>query len=86
VEHADTISDPFLNRPVDTPAIGDCPAAYHNGCCTFGFVDGHAELHKWQELKYWSPVTQSTTYPKNNEPGTGLDVQWMVQHSSACFD
>jgi prepilin-type N-terminal cleavage/methylation domain-containing protein/prepilin-type processing-associated H-X9-DG protein len=82
-EHADSINDAFLMTGLNTPGFDDCPAAYHNGACGFGFVDGHAEMHKWLELKYWPRVTQTDSFPGNDEPGTGPDVQWMLQHTSA---
>ena len=36
---------------------GDVPATYHNRATGFSFVDGHAEVHKWQ--------SDSTVYPVN---------------------
>jgi len=82
-EHADSINDSFIAPNLNTPGIGDCPADYHNGACGLSYVDGHAEIHKWQELRYWPPVTRTTSFPGNYEPGTGLDVRWMEQHTSA---
>ncbi len=82
-EHADSINDSFLMTGMNNPSFDDCPAAYHNGACGFGFADGHAEIHKWMLLKYWPKVAQIDNYPGNNEPGTGTDVQWMLQHTSA---
>ncbi len=82
-EHADSINDGFLMFSMTRPGFDDGPADYHNGDCGFSFVDGHAELHRWQQLQYWPPVTQSTWNNSITEPGSGPDVQWMVQHTSA---
>jgi prepilin-type N-terminal cleavage/methylation domain-containing protein/prepilin-type processing-associated H-X9-DG protein len=84
-EHADSINDGFLVTDVNIPSFGDGPADYHNGACGFGFVDGHAEIHKWLRPKYWPAVHASPTwnFPGIGEPGTGPDVQWMVQHTSS---
>jgi prepilin-type processing-associated H-X9-DG protein len=84
-EHADTINDAFLIFDVVTPSFGDLPADYHNGAGSFSFVDGHAEIHKWQQSQYWPPVRQvnTTSGQINFEPPKGPDCQWMLQHTSA---
>jgi prepilin-type N-terminal cleavage/methylation domain-containing protein len=83
-EHADTINDAFMIFNAAVPEFADCPADYHVGAGSFSFVDGHAEIHKWQLLKYWPPVKQvNTTTQFNFEPPNGQDCQWMLQHSSA---
>jgi prepilin-type N-terminal cleavage/methylation domain-containing protein/prepilin-type processing-associated H-X9-DG protein len=86
-EHADTINDAFMLFDVSVPNFSDCPADYHNGAGSFSFVDGHAEIHKWQLLKYWPRVRQfNPTTMINNEPPSGQDCQWMLQHTSARLD
>lgn len=84
-EHPDSINDGFLVTDVEYPRFGDGPADYHNGACGFGFVDGHAEIHKWLQPQYWPPVhaAESWKFPGISEPGTSSDVQWMVPHTSA---
>ncbi len=84
-EHPDSINDGFLVTDVNNPGFGDGPADYHDGACGFGFVDGHAELHKWIETRYWPAIhtTASSTFQGISEPGSGPDVQWMVLHTSS---
>ncbi len=82
-EHADSINDAFFMFDMVHQHFDDGPADYHSGACGFSFVDGHAEIHKWLQLQYWPPVTQSTWTNDITEPGHGPDVQWMVQHTSA---
>jgi prepilin-type N-terminal cleavage/methylation domain-containing protein/prepilin-type processing-associated H-X9-DG protein len=82
-EHADSIDNAFFMFSMTSPGFYDGPADYHNGACGFSFVDGHAEIHQWQQSQYWPPVTQSTWTRDINEPANGPDVQWMVQHTSA---
>jgi prepilin-type N-terminal cleavage/methylation domain-containing protein/prepilin-type processing-associated H-X9-DG protein len=82
-EQADSINDAFFIFNMNVPEFGDCPANYHDGACGFSFVDGHAELHRWQEQAYWPAVMQTAWGNGNNEPGNGPDTQWMVQHSTA---
>src|SRR5665213_57741 len=82
-EQADSINDGFFMFSMTKPGFDDGPAAYHNGPCSFGFVDGHSEIHKWQQLNYWPPVMQAKWPGGMAEPGTGPDVQWMLQRTSA---
>jgi prepilin-type N-terminal cleavage/methylation domain-containing protein/prepilin-type processing-associated H-X9-DG protein len=82
-EHADSINDAFLIFSMTGLCFDDGPADYHNGACGFSFVDGHAEIHQWQQMQYWPPVTRSVWTNDIHEPTTGPDVQWMFQHSSA---
>jgi len=82
-EQADSINDAFFLFNIAHPTFGDGPADYHDGCCAFSFVDGHAEIHRWQSLQYFPPVKQDTWSNSNTEPGSGPDAQWMVQHTSA---
>jgi prepilin-type N-terminal cleavage/methylation domain-containing protein/prepilin-type processing-associated H-X9-DG protein len=85
-EHADSINDAFFFFNMVVPQFDDGPADYHNGAGSFSFADGHAEIHKWMELKYWPAVRAAWPSTWNNsitEPGNGPDVQWMVQHTTA---
>jgi len=82
-EHADSINDGFFVFSMTRPGFDDCPAAYHDGACGFNFADGHAEIHKWQQLQYWPAVSETNMVNGNGEPAIGRDVQWMQQHTSA---
>jgi prepilin-type N-terminal cleavage/methylation domain-containing protein/prepilin-type processing-associated H-X9-DG protein len=86
-EQANSINDGFL---IYEAALGnfsqaDTPADYHNGACGFSFVDGHAEIHKWLELRYWPQVIPSANapFPSVREPNSGPDCQWMNYHTTA---
>jgi len=55
-EHPASINDgAFAVRMPDTPTgtaqqgWADFPAGFHNDNGSFGFMDGHAELHRWME-------------------------------------
>ncbi|MBI5801608.1 MAG: type II secretion system protein [Verrucomicrobia bacterium] len=58
------------------------PAALHNGATTFGFSDGHAELHKWAKLIRSTTGVVGVTRP--NAPGSGTDPDgvWMKAGAS----
>jgi prepilin-type N-terminal cleavage/methylation domain-containing protein/prepilin-type processing-associated H-X9-DG protein len=86
-EHANSINDGFLIYAAGEGNFseGDTPADYHNGACGFSFVDGHAEIHKWRETRYWPPVvpTESAPAPDIREANSGPDCQWMNRHTTA---
>jgi prepilin-type processing-associated H-X9-DG protein len=82
-EQADSINDAFFIFNMNKPGFGDCPAAYHDGSCSFSFVDGHSETHRWRDLQFWPAVMQQAWANGNIEPGSGPDVQWMIQHTTA---
>jgi prepilin-type N-terminal cleavage/methylation domain-containing protein/prepilin-type processing-associated H-X9-DG protein len=60
-EHADSIDDGILySNPGSTNGIGEfteLPSSDHGGSCGMGFVDGHAEIHKWRDSRTTLPVT-----------------------------
>ena len=90
-EHPDSINDGyFLNKRVysspyynDPQQWIDLPASYHNGATSFGFADGHAELHKWR-FAFTRPPSQpeSVALPLNIPPGEYTDFNWMMDRMS----
>lgn len=90
-EAPDSINDPmFYINPDTTGALTgtanggnwiDWPASWHDGGCTFSFVDGHVELHQWVDTN-----TRRTTPPAYTSGVTGShsatnDVAWMSAHT-----
>jgi prepilin-type processing-associated H-X9-DG protein len=90
-EAPDSINDSmFYNNPDATGALTgtanggnwiDWPASWHDGGCTFSFVDGHVELHQWVDAN-----TRRTTPPAYTSGVTGSksatkDVAWMSAHT-----
>ncbi len=55
-EHPDSVNDAFFINDVNSSAWSDVPGSLHNGACGFSFVDGHAEIKKWQ--------SSASKYPK----------------------
>jgi prepilin-type N-terminal cleavage/methylation domain-containing protein/prepilin-type processing-associated H-X9-DG protein len=56
----------------------DAPAAFHGSSGTFGFVDGHAANHRWQDGKtLWLCNYIGTDKPTQAEavPVAGVDIQ-----------
>ncbi len=59
----------------------DFPTARHNGGATFGFADGHSELHRWKDRRTMPWISPgSTWYPNVNMP-FNVDVQWIQYHA-----
>lgn len=68
----------------------DAPSARHGGGCGLSYVDGHAEVHKWQTTMLTSlPTAYGQTVPLGSwavPPGSAannVDWIWWSQHTAA---
>ena len=77
-EHPDSINDPVFFPP--SRSWIDLPAAFHQGACSFGFGDGHAELHHWLGSARRLPVRFNFLPP--NTPPNDPDIHFVSYHSS----
>jgi prepilin-type N-terminal cleavage/methylation domain-containing protein/prepilin-type processing-associated H-X9-DG protein len=63
----------------------DIPANYHDGAGSFGYADGHAEIHKWQTAPLISvPYGPAYGYPNTIVTGVtrqNVDWVWWSQHT-----
>ena len=67
---------------------GDPISCVHNQRSTFGFADGHIELHAWQDkavIKTFVDQIKNGNNPPFNSaylfgPGEGGDLSWFVRH------
>jgi prepilin-type N-terminal cleavage/methylation domain-containing protein/prepilin-type processing-associated H-X9-DG protein len=64
------------------------PGTYHGNTASFSFLDGHAELHKWQDprTKNRKPVGPNAQGYPVKTPMVGSDnpdIIWIQQHTSA---
>jgi len=72
--------DPY--RPASYQIV-DYPASYHNRAGGFAFVDGHAEIKKWQDarttpsLKFGQPLPLGRSSPNNR------DVNWIQERTTS---
>ena len=57
------------------------PGTRHNFTCSFGFGDGHAEIHKWTDGR--TRVTSSTGPAANQRNPNNPDILWLQQRTSA---
>lgn len=66
-----SINDGFFLADPSYTNVRDLPAIYHNGCSSFSFGDGHAEIHKWR-----GDFLSGTINP------FGGDNVWLAQHTT----
>ena len=84
-EASASINDGFFAVEMDSydpnnlpgKSLVDIPAAYHSKAGSFSFADGHAELHRWKDVRTLNNNVLIVTYPSN------LDVDWLQSKSSA---
>lgn len=85
INDASFVVDPDYNR--GSAAFVDGPSLLHQGGCAFGFADGHAELHQWQDPRTLGPVFQTHYEPDYGGVGyvmpNNLDVAWLLFRTSA---
>jgi prepilin-type N-terminal cleavage/methylation domain-containing protein/prepilin-type processing-associated H-X9-DG protein len=75
----------YPNRPDLTLFNQDFPASYHNGSGGLSFVDGHSEIHHWQDARTMPPVRKGT----NNLAMAGIvhspnnpDIVWLQERAT----
>jgi prepilin-type N-terminal cleavage/methylation domain-containing protein/prepilin-type processing-associated H-X9-DG protein len=80
-----TYMDGFAPGNPSACKISDYPASYHNGAGGLNFCDGHAEVHKWTDVRTKPPLKKDThlsalpAHPSPNNP----DIFWLQQRASA---
>jgi prepilin-type processing-associated H-X9-DG protein len=71
------------NKPALYRLVG-YPGSYHNGAGNFSFADGHAEAHKWLDLRTKPPLVRDHPIPRTLEgsscPGNP-DVRWIQERT-----
>jgi len=79
-EHPDSINDAAFFAP-RTGFWIDLPASYHNGAGGLAFVDGHAEVHKWQSSVRTVPIGL-TTFAGFSVATTDKDYLWLRERTN----
>ena len=83
-EHEDSVNDGyFLVGTTGAQAFGwnDIPASRHNRGAQWVFADGHAERHRWQDVRTLLPVTRVRQF--GVQQPANPDVRWLHAHASA---
>jgi prepilin-type N-terminal cleavage/methylation domain-containing protein/prepilin-type processing-associated H-X9-DG protein len=75
-ESPSTLDDGYFLVVFNTIIWGNDPGNFHNGACGLSFVDGHSEIHRWQD-----PDTLAVVKPAS--PKGPRDVPWLQVRTSA---
>jgi prepilin-type N-terminal cleavage/methylation domain-containing protein/prepilin-type processing-associated H-X9-DG protein len=80
-EDPNSINDGQLGVCCGAPTIADWPTHAHTGGCSFGFADGHAELHYWKTPEYLKgpPIPRPGSISINAD---NVDWIWIKERSS----
>ncbi len=60
----------------------DVPTKWHDNGQSFGFADGHCEIHRWQQPGLIPDFTGSTV-PETQRDGAKEDCGWLAPHVTA---
>jgi len=68
----------------------DLAGSYHNGACSLGFADTHAEVHKWVGPGTKLPVKMEAAqhipsgqgWVESNNPSDVRDFQWFRERTT----
>jgi prepilin-type N-terminal cleavage/methylation domain-containing protein len=84
-EQADSINDGYFITDPTAGSWGDIPGSYHNGACSFSFVDGHSDKKKWQSSTSIYPVRwtswMSPPPPKKFDTAGRADYAWFLERT-----
>ncbi len=92
-EQGDSINDAFFTVRMDITdhaLWSDLAGNYHNGACSLGFADTHAEVHKWIGSSTKLPVKMEGAqhipsgqgWVESNNPSDVRDFQWFRERTS----
>jgi len=70
-EDPKSLNDGWFEYYPDGSRVNDYPAINHGHSTSFSYADGHAQLHKWQDV-----------FLKPNPSGSGVDTLWLAQHGT----
>ncbi len=80
--HPDSICRPFFGIYMDTVRhFYHFPAGYHEGTGVMAFADGHAEAHKWKDLRTVNP--KPADFHAHDESSlNNFDIDWIREHAT----
>lgn len=84
--HPDSICRPMFGINMDSQSIYHVPGNYHGQVSNFGFLDGHAEGHRWQDPRFVNPNPPPGNWHNhtgNAVPASGAaDLVWLKEHAT----
>jgi prepilin-type N-terminal cleavage/methylation domain-containing protein len=73
-EEALSINDGAIYVDVQAKQLLDFPAHYHNNGTVFNYADGHSDVHKWKDPKFYNATV-------HNQSMSSPDLDWLAQHA-----
>jgi len=61
----------------------DVAASYHGSAGGWGFADGHAEIHHWQDPRTMPPVRSGVLLSLGAVQPKNPDIDWLQSHASS---
>ena len=85
-EHPNSIDDGyFLSDPGVTNAWKDLPASFHaRNAGGFGFVDGHSEIHRWEDRSTVKSIVPGGAKPAVviDRKKSATDLAWVLERAT----
>ena len=81
-EQADSINDGAMFTDMFNAQWVDLPASYHGGAGSYGFADGHAEIHKWQVGATVQPVKYQAWLMGSHPVSDPRDLTWLRERTT----
>jgi prepilin-type N-terminal cleavage/methylation domain-containing protein len=82
-EHPDSINDGYFINRFGTYEWLDLPASHHGRVGIFAFVDGHAEMHRWQNGSTMPPPRpDAAALPIFVPRGERSDLYWVLHRTT----
>lgn len=85
-EHGGSVDDAYfaVNVPLTGPRaeFQNLPASYHNGAAGFSFADGHAEAHRWLDVRTKVPFRNGHLVGYGIASPDNPDIAWLQQRAT----
>jgi prepilin-type N-terminal cleavage/methylation domain-containing protein len=69
-----SINDGAIYIDVQAKQLLDFPGSYHNNGTVFNFADGHSDVHKWTDAKFYNATQHNVAMQSD-------DLNWLAQHA-----
>ena len=73
-EAATSINDGAIYIDVQGKQLLDLPAYYHNTGTCFNYADGHSDVHRWTDPRFYNDTAHNVFM-------TSPDLTWLAEHA-----
>ncbi len=84
--HPDSLCRPMFGMNMDSQAIYHYPGNYHGQVSNFGFLDSHAETHRWRDTQFNDPQPPPANWHSHTgnlaKPSSATDLAWLKAHAT----